>query len=72
MTSVAWTTFECFNVIFLSKKVLVTFIKWKRATRAYFFVPLNKETRLSLECQGKSKLFIRGDICVKNAVFGQQ
>jgi len=49
MASVAWTTFECYNVIFgnffaVSKHVLVTFIIWKGATRAYFFDPLNKET----------------------------
>lgn len=73
----SWSTFECFNVILetffvVSKKVLVTFIIWKGAARAYFFAPLNKETGLSLECHGKSKLFIRGNICVKNVVFGQQ
>jgi len=76
MASVAWTTFECYNVIFgnffaVSKHVLVTFIIWKGATRAYFFVPLIKEICLSLEYHGE-ELFIRGNICVKNVVFGQQ
>lgn len=41
------------HIFVVSKNVFDTFIVWKRAKRAYFFVPQNKETYISLECHGE-------------------